>query len=116
MKKLENNIKEHIFEKKKFAVFTKFSADILNDIDVKIFEDKITNTITARMEAFFYEKQVAEKEIVYYFDRPTFLDWLLRRRKTKRIKINISDVLNNPPKTLENTIRHYTLTKQNRYD
>jgi len=98
--------KELEFIRKRVATFLKV------DKDVQKFEHDgdnfIKNKMTLRLEGYVYEMTIAEKEITYHFDKPSFLDWLLGRRKSKTIKISIADALNNPPET-NNTSRLYYL-------
>lgn len=97
--------KEQEFKKQKVAQFLRVAKKLL--IDDK---DYVKSTIEVRLEGYMYERTIAEKEITYHLERPSFMDWLLRRRTSKTIKVNISEALNNPPET-PNTTRLFDLKK-----
>lgn len=102
--------KELEFQKQRVASILRI------DKDIQSFEydgdNLIKNKITLRLQGYVYQMTVAEKEITYHFDKPSFLDWLLGRRKSKTIKINIADALKNPPIT-DGCERLYTIEKIN---
>lgn len=88
------NMKETTFEKRKVTSMLRVSNEIESYLNES---DYLRNTLTHRLEAEFYSATLDEKEITYLLDKPTFLDWLLGRRKSKTIKVRVSAVLQTPP-------------------
>lgn len=52
----------------------------------------------ARLTAYVYSNIAEDRDIEYYCPRPTFLDWILRRRKKVIFNLKVKDLLINPPK------------------
>jgi hypothetical protein len=106
---------EENFYKKKVAVESTFTKDILSEITVSKFEDIIFNKLTVRLESSLFERTISEKTIIHFLDKPTFMDWLkgflFNKRKFQFVKVNVSEVLKNPPATNENTILFYSAEK-----
>lgn len=67
--------------------------------------DYIENLLTVRLSGFIYSNMIEERELTYYCDRPSFLDWLLRRCKKVKFNLKVKDLLLNPKP--ENTERIY---------
>lgn len=101
------------FEKERVAVMQKRSKEVLNDLKLDISHDSddfITGNMTMRLTGFIYSNLAEERNLYYYFDRPTFMDWLLKRKRTATFTLKVKDLLLNAPKT-DNTIRIYTVDR-----
>lgn len=61
--------------------------------------------LLAKAVAYFYESSVARKTVT--FSRPTFLEWL--RRKPRTVTFDCSDVLIDPPKLPDKTLRRFAI-------
>ena len=88
--------KEIKFEKEKIAVIDKISNNVLNDLKLEISqvaEDFVNETMTMRLTAFIYSNLAEERNLDYYFERPTFLDWLLRRKRKATFNLKVKDLL-----------------------
>lgn len=99
------------FEKEKVAVMQKISNEALNDLKLEVSQvadDFVNETMTMRLTGFIYSNLADERNLDYYFDRPTFLDWLLRRKRKATFNLKVKDLLLNPPKT-DNSLRIYVV-------
>jgi hypothetical protein len=97
------------FKKEKIAVMQKISNEIIQDLCIKTGmdgDDIIYDQLTSRLTGFIYSNMAEERQLVYYCERPRFLDWLLRRTKRVVFNLKVKDLLLNPPKNV-NTIRVY---------
>lgn len=102
------------FEKEKVAVMQKISNEVLNDLKLDIAQvddDFINETMTMRLTGFIYSNLSDERDLEYYFDRPTFLDWLFKRKRKAVFNLIVKDLLLNTPKT-DNTMRVYVVDKK----
>ena len=82
----------------------KWSEEYLSDIKMKAgveSEDFMKQLLTVRIKAYFYSHESDEKEMIFYSKRPTFLDWLLRRKRRHVVNVKIKDILKNPPKGIK---------------
>ena len=105
------------YEKVKVAAQKKIPLSVFNDIKLEISqtgEDFINEVFTVRMQAFIYESTIAEKEVIYTFDKPSFLDWLLGRKRTAKFHIKMSEVLTSPPS--EKNITTYKINPEKRIE
>lgn len=106
---------ESEFFKKKMAVEVDFTREILFDTSIVKFEDVIQGKLKIRLESNLLERTIAEKTIIHFLDKPTFMDWLrgflFNKRKTQFVKVNVSEVLKNPPATNQNTVIFYSAEK-----
>lgn len=103
--------KEVLFEREKVAVMHKIERELLNDLSLQVSpfgDDFIKNTLTIKLSAFIYSNLAEERNLDYYFDRPSFLDWLLRKKRKATFKLKVKDLLLNAPKP-ENTMRTYNI-------
>ncbi len=97
------------YTKEKLSFYRKVSNECLGEMAFRAAmteDDFATNLTTVLVEAFIYADQIQEKIIPYYFPKPSFLDWLLRRQKKVEIVFQAKDILLSPPKT-EFTKRGY---------
>ena len=100
------------FDREKVAVMQKISKEVLSNLKLEFsqgeddFVNEATEAMTMRLTGFIYSNLAEERDLNYYFDRPTFLDWLLRRRRKATFKLRVEDLLLNPP-TTNKTIRIY---------
>lgn len=100
---------EIIFEKEKIAVMQKISTELFNDLELevsKVSDDFVNETMTMKLTGFIYSNLADERNLDYYFDRPTFLDWILRRKRKATFNLKVKDLLLNAPK-MDNSMRIY---------
>lgn len=99
-----------IFEKEKLTVMKKISNEVLKSTNFDIsteYMDFVKDQLTAKLAAFIYADTVVERKLEYWFDRPTFFDWLFRRRRKAIFKLKIKDILLNAPEIEKNVLRIY---------
>lgn len=82
-------------------------AACLSAPKLTVSDDLITETLKYNLVSFIYERTIDERKIEYVLDKPSFFDWLFRRKKTVVIDFKAKDLLLNPPS--ERTIRIYEL-------
>jgi hypothetical protein len=104
--KLQNeiNVDRVDFNKECARIVSSFDIEMLNRDDGLQFAK---NEICYRLNAYIFTSQNQEKEVSYLFDRPTFLDWLLRRRREARFIVKSKDALLDPPVWEDKTLRLY---------
>ena len=101
-----------LFEAEKLAAYKRISKELLNDTEFKLdnYEDYLNETMTATLSSYIYNNMAEKRELIYYCDRPSFLDWLLRRSKKVIFNLEVRDLLLNAPKT-NNTMRIYIVNR-----
>lgn len=98
------------FTKEKIRVINWISKELLNDFEVRCgFEDFVKNEMYIELSAIIYSNLADERELVYFCKRPTFMDWILRRREKAKFNLKIKDLLSIPEKT-KGTIRTFDIT------
>jgi hypothetical protein len=100
------------FTKERMSVFNKVSAEVISEIDLvvgRVDDDLIRDMFTMKMDAWFLANTADERTLTYYCDRPRFFDWLFRRNRTVEFKLEVKDLLLNPPR-LSKTTRTYIVT------
>lgn len=73
----------------------KITASIVipNDPEFGTVDDQfVRNELTALLEGYIYEHTISEKTIEIVYPKPTFLDWLLGRKRVVDFKISVKDV------------------------
>jgi hypothetical protein len=88
------------FTPERIGSFCKVSKDYITEMNLTIGEsddDFIMKSLTVRLDALIMSSLVDEKIIHYYFARPTFFEWLLRKERKVDIKITAKDLFKNPP-------------------
>lgn len=105
---------EVIFEKEKIAVMQKISTELFNDLELdvsKVSDDFVNETMTMKLTGFIYSNLADERNLDYYFDRPTFFDWILRRKRKATFNLKVKDLLLNAPK-MDNSMRIYIVDNE----
>ena len=85
----------------KFGAYMKFSKVSIGLEADDFVKDLLTAEVYAKVASMAQE----EGEITVYIERPTFLDWLFRRAKEKKIKYNIRQLAKIDKLKLEDNIR-----------
>lgn len=105
--------KEQSFTAEKIAAVQKIPSTVLADMKIDLHQnadDFIHDRFTLQMTAKIYTDTVDERVLVYHCERPTFLDWLLRRRKRVEFDFKAKDLLLAPPKN--GTARIYAVSEK----
>jgi hypothetical protein len=95
---MDNN--EKIFKELVLSVQSKFPKRIFQKASVDngmIGDDFISNQLTYLMKASVYEWSNPTQTVYKTFPAPSFLDWLLRRKKTVEIEVDCKEILVEPP-------------------
>jgi hypothetical protein len=88
------------FNREKVAATMQMSKDCLVDLKLDIgqtSENYISDMLTARLTGHVYSNTIDERKLEYYLERPTFFDWLFRRRKKVVFDFKAKDLMLNPP-------------------
>lgn len=102
------------FIKEKVSVETKISSDLITELNFysqREYDDFVYNTMTVKLVGYIHSNLAEERDLVYHCKRPSFFDWLFRRRKSVTFNLKVKDLLINPPKTA-NTKRIYIFEQQ----
>jgi len=60
-------------------------------------KDWVTGDLVSRVRTFLFVHRNPKQEVTYTFGRPSFLDWVFRKKKTVTIEVQCLDILKNPP-------------------
>ncbi len=107
-------VKEVDFQGELISSFRRMPQRIFADIQVRHglqADDFLKKEMTTQIVGYIYTNLADERDLTFYCERPSFLDWLLRRRKVATFKFKAKDLLLNPPKITQPTIRIYTIDK-----
>jgi hypothetical protein len=95
------------FNKEKASSYLKVSKEFISDIEISQREDIVYGELMIKIDALFYAALADKKILSYLCKRPTFFDWLLRREREIKWEFKVKDVLLNPPKHPDKTVRLY---------
>lgn len=104
------------FNREKVQAIQILSEQCLSDLKLNIgqtAENFMQREFTAQLTAFVYSNTIDERTLDYYCERPTFFDWLFRRRKKVSFEFKAKDLLLNPPKNDKDTLRVYEIGRAN---
>lgn len=107
---------ENVFNREKIRIKEIISEQCISDLELNLgrtAENFINNELTVLLTGHVFSKTIEERTLSYYCEPPTFFDWLFRRRKKVNFDFKIKDLLINPPKNTENTIRIYDINQSN---
>lgn len=88
-------MKKQEFKKQSFVSFDKFTEQYISEIQIQYgqeSDDFIKNLITARLKTDLYSKFIEDRTFTKEFKRPTFFDWLLRRKQKYTFNVKVSEV------------------------
>jgi hypothetical protein len=98
---------EQVFKRNSFVAFEKFSKEYISPINMTINNegnDFITNQLTVRLKTDLYEQFIETRTFTKEFKRPTFFDWLFRRKTRYTFNVNVSEVTKYIP-NVDNILR-----------
>jgi hypothetical protein len=88
------------FKRKKISAILTFTEEAITDPNL-VFgtttENFINAELTAKLDAFIYERGLDVIRKSHIFKRPTFLEWLLRKQRYAVFDIEINELLLKPP-------------------
>jgi|SRR5688572_6151161 len=93
-------IQEIKYNKEKVAANCKVSKELITDPKMFVGQegmDYAMDTLTCQIETFIVSRLSETQKTRVYAERPTFLDWLLRRKRSFEIVVNAKEVIKNPP-------------------
>ena len=105
--KVEFDVKK-LSAKHKFSKLLLSHAQFLSGHDG---DDFVTETLTAMLEGYILSHTADNRVLRFECKKPRFLDWLLGRREIATFKLEVNDLLLNPPK-LKNTKRVYMINNE----
>jgi len=108
------NFKEVTYISERLGADTEIIESCLTDLDLNITkEEYIKDVLKAQLVGFIYSNTIDERQLEYYCERPSFLDWLFRRKKKVMFNFKAKDLLINPPKDFQNkALRVYEIYKK----
>ena len=98
------------FNKEKIAAYSKVCGKLLTNASLQSGldgTDIVNDLFTIKLEGWILSNMAEKRTLIYYCDRPTFFDWLFRRIRTVKWKIEVKDLLLNPPELKDGTTRIY---------
>jgi len=93
-------MKEETYTKQKISAYMKATPEMMTERNLRIGmdgEDFINDLLTCQLEAFIYKSAQPTQTTYHYVPRPTFLDWMLKRRKVINITVECDKVLKVAP-------------------
>lgn len=82
----------------------KWGARCFSDPVFSNFDDYAKGRMVHEMHAYMYQRTLPVHTVSYEFERPTFLDWLLRRKRKFTVDIHANEVLMDPPKIFSHQV------------
>lgn len=91
MKEYEKQFRTETITVEKVAHYIKVTPEFLQTGQEA--DDFIYDQLTVMLHGYIYTMAKEEGEITVHVERPTFLDWLLRRTKEKKVKYVIKELV-----------------------
>ena len=82
-----------VFKSVKLRMQNESCLEDVRAVGFEYFIDDYSRRLITRLELEMHERIAEEKEVEFLIERPKFLDWLLRRQKTKKVKVILKDIL-----------------------
>jgi flavin-dependent dehydrogenase len=82
-----------VFEKVQLRVQEEMCLEGIKPTHFEYFVNDYSRNVASILTLEMYERVADEKQVEFIIERPTFLDWLLRRTKTKTVKVRLKDIL-----------------------
>lgn len=99
----QKNLREIVFTREKVAYAEKVTEEYLTQLNMEVGRedlDFIREQATLQFSSFLLSHMNAHQVIRVQTERPSFLDWLLRRKPVFNIEVKCMEVLKNPPRLL----------------
>lgn len=93
------------FKPIKIADYIKVSKPMIDTVN----DDFIRDLLTVKLEGFIYAHTQGTQTITVLSEKPTFLDWLLRRKRSFTLKVDCLEVFKNPQAVREGNIIMFKL-------
>lgn len=103
------------FDKVKMSYSRKISRQMITNSKITegySNDDFMRDMLSRRIESYFYANSQIKRELKYYTEKPTFLDWLFGKRKTVYFELDIQDILLSPPEIKEGACRIYVIKEK----
>lgn len=91
----EQNVQfeRQIFNQVLECIHSEHCMNDLHAIGYEYFIDEYTRMVKSRLTIERFERLAETKEVTFELERPTFLDWLLRRRKKETVTVELREIL-----------------------
>ena len=89
---MDNKEIKSVFQKTKASMRMIMSSDVVQDIDLSVFEDILYNDLAIRLDAYLLAMVKGYVNHSMFADRPTFAEWLFRKRRRFDFNIKIEDL------------------------
>lgn len=92
------------YSREKIAVHMKINPELIQGSELVVGregEDFILEQLTAQLSVNFLARKKETRKEIYTFEPPTFLDWLLRRRRAVEVHLNVKELLKTPTPVAE---------------
>lgn len=83
------------FKRNSFVAYQKFSNEYASTIMLGFSQDSndyFNETFSAKIQMDFFAKFIEERTFTKEFKRPTFFDWLFRRKPKYTFNVKVSEV------------------------
>lgn len=75
----------------------KIARELLTDLDYKWHVNEVNHFVQHRLIGYIAERMVETQEVTVTLEPPTFLEWLLRRKRYTQVVVDCRAALKNPP-------------------
>lgn len=109
-------ISKVVFTKKPFKTSLKISEELLFNVtktEGLDGDDFVNGLITQQINGWLWEHTSEVRTLEYFCPAPSFTDWLFRKKKGVRFKLEVKDLLLNPPALKDKTLRTYEVVQVN---
>lgn len=89
---MDNKEIKSVFQKTKASMRMTMNSDVIQDIDLSVFEDILYNDLAIRLDAYLLARVKGYVNYSMFADRPTFAEWLFRKRRRFDFNIRIEDL------------------------
>ena len=89
---MDNKEIESVFQKTKASMRMTMNSDVIQDINLIVFEDIMYNDLILQLDAYLLARVKGYVNYSMFADRPTFTEWLFRKRCRFDFNIKIEDL------------------------
>jgi len=90
----QNNIEfqKVIFEKIQSRIQSESCLEDMRAVSFEYYINEYQRRLISRLTLEHYERIAESKEVEFFIERPSFIEWLFRKTKTKKVTITLKEI------------------------
>lgn len=90
-------LEEIVFKRERLTVGSRLSNNFIANAKIDVIQDHLYHSWSTHLDAYFYTHLKDTQTITVYHKRPTFFEWLFRKKIAIEVSIECKELFRNPP-------------------